>query len=338
MLINSFFVIQIALWRSGFVARWDDYGRRLAHASPPAASVVNGFSRQLSPNPFHSVASRYQRVDTVTSPELPRLDYKYCSHPDAPFSGLGCTETGRMLINSFFVIQVGVKYQTYSIRDNSVTLTVLPSPHFLVTMMFDCISVIKLLLLTSGDVELNPGPSSASESDSEAMTTRQMLEKILKEQTKTTQTLKELTKNLKHVETTVANIQERINAIETDMGRLTKCEEQIAEFEETCQRTSKQVQDIVAKIDDLENRSRRNNLVIYGVTEGPREDTQSLEQKVKKDIFKDILGIDVASIERIHRVGYPQSGRQRPVVLRLYNFAEKYKILSCCNKLKGFVA
>ncbi|XP_077553203.1 uncharacterized protein LOC144167965 [Haemaphysalis longicornis] len=95
----------IALWRSGFVARWDDYGRRLAHDSPLAASVVNGFSRQLSPNPFHSVTSRYQGIDTVTSPELPRLDYKYRSHPDAPFSGLGCTETGRMLINSFFVIQ-----------------------------------------------------------------------------------------------------------------------------------------------------------------------------------------------------------------------------------------
>lgn len=201
--------------------------------------------------------------------------------------------------------------------------------------MYDCISVIKLLLLTSGDVELNPGPSSASESDSEAMTTKQMLEKILKEQSKTTQTLKQLTKNLKHVETTVANIQERINAIEADMSRLTKCEELLAECEGTCQSTSKQVQDMVEKIDDLENRSRRNNLVIYGVTEEAREDSKSLEQKVKKGIFKDILGIDVASIERIHRVGYPQSERQRPVVLRLYNFAEKNKILSCCNKLKG---
>lgn len=182
---------------------------------------------------------------------------------------------------------------------------------------------------------MNPGPSSSSECDSESMSTKQMLEKILKKQTKTTKTLKHQTKNLKHVETTVANIQEKINAIEANMGRLTKCEKLLAECDETCRSTSKQVQYLVAKIDDLENRSRRNNLVIYGVTEEQKEDVESLERKVKKEIFKDILGVDVLSIERIHRVGYPQRERQRPVVLRLNNFVEKNKILSRCQKLRG---
>lgn len=50
-----------------------------------------------------------------------------------------------------------------------------------------------------------------------------------------------------------------------------------------------------AKEEDLDNRSRSDNRVIDKVIEEPRG-TQSLE-KQREEVFKDILDIDVGSIE-----------------------------------------
>lgn len=80
-------------------------------------------------------------------------------------------------------------------------------------LLCDCLHVIRLLLLTSGDIELNPGPSS-SYSEPETQLNSQLLKKILKEQTKTNRALASLTNNLKQVESAVEDIQSRISNIE----------------------------------------------------------------------------------------------------------------------------
>lgn len=88
-----------------------------------------------------------------------------------------------------------------------------------------------------------------------------------------------------------------------------------------------------AKVDDLENRSRRNNLVVYGVEESHEEDSK--KQKVNGDIFRKILGVEINSIERMHRIGQRNAERPRPVILKLCNYVDKTKVLSSCFKLKG---
>ncbi|KAH9378823.1 hypothetical protein HPB48_010825 [Haemaphysalis longicornis] len=123
--------------------------------------------------------------------------------------------------------------------------------------------------------------------------------------------------------------------MENEIGQLKQYKEKLAEYEKNCLGMTQQILELTAKVDDLENRSRRNNLAIYGVTEEPDEDSKSLQEKVQRTIFTDILDIAVKSVERIHRVGNPRSERPRPIVLRLLDFSEKSKILSCCNKLKG---
>lgn len=162
-----------------------------------------------------------------------------------------------------------------------------------------------------------------------------MLKKILKEQAKTNKRLKELTTNLKQVDSTVGSIQKRVTSIEKEMGKLQTFEQKLAECEATCSNTSAQVSELLVKVDDLENRSRRNNLIIYGINEEPEEDVKSLEDQIKHKLFKDVLEIEVTSVERIHRIGKYKKNQHRPVIVRFYDFAEKAKILSCCNKLKG---
>lgn len=221
-----------------------------------------------------------------------------------------------------FFVQVGDKS---SVRNNSLTLIVLPSPHFLV-MLRECADVIRTLLLMSGDVELNPRPNT------EANSTDQMLKKILKEQTKTNETLKDLTCNHKHIETTVEGIKQRIETMEKVLGRLNHLEHKLAECDQACQDTNKLLLSLGAKVDDLGNRSRRNNLIIYGVSEEPNEDNRSLEDKVKKTVFKDLLDLEVRTIERIYRIGAKRGQSPRPVILRVFDFSEKSNILSHCFK------
>lgn len=54
-----------------------------------------------------------------------------------------------------------------------------------------------------------------------------------------------------------------------------------------------------------------------------------------QSIFEEKLGVTVASVERIHRLGRLTEGKPRPVILRLYDFNEKLDILRNASKLKG---
>ncbi|KAH7948914.1 hypothetical protein HPB49_003430 [Dermacentor silvarum] len=68
--------------------------------------------------------------------------------------------------------------------------------------------------------------------------------------------------------------------------------------------------------------------------EGTQENDAALVKKVTEEDFRDILKVQVTSIERIHRLGKKTPGRNRPIIFRLADFREKVKILSNCTKLK----
>ncbi|KAH7980702.1 hypothetical protein HPB49_018384 [Dermacentor silvarum] len=92
---------------------------------------------------------------------------------------------------------------------------------------------------------------------------------------------------------------------------------------------------LVLKVDDLENRSRRENLIVYGIKESVAENQQSLEQVVSKSILADTLKDPNVAIERIHRIGRPMEGRCQPVIYKLVAGRDKPNILKNCKKLKG---
>lgn len=86
---------------------------------------------------------------------------------------------------------------------------------------------------------------------------------------------------------------------------------------------------------DLEDRSRRNNLLIFGVDERPDETSDSIIDTVVKDIFSDILKVKVSSAERIHRIGRKVANKSRPVIVKFVDHRKKEQVLRNCNKLKG---
>lgn len=88
------------------------------------------------------------------------------------------------------------------------------------------------------------------------------------------------------------------------------------------------------KNDSLENRSRRNNIILHGLSEGPGENREELSAIISK-WFDDTLKVACPRIERCHRLGSNVRGRPRPVIMKLLDFQDKVVMLKNCYKLKN---
>ena len=95
------------------------------------------------------------------------------------------------------------------------------------------------------------------------------------------------------------------------------------------------------KIDQLENNSRRENLVFFGIPEkkpGGFETWENCENLVR-DILKNRLSIDeeTIGIDRAHRLNTRL--KPRPILVKFSNFKDKTRILATfrdCEKVQEF--
>ena len=91
------------------------------------------------------------------------------------------------------------------------------------------------------------------------------------------------------------------------------------------------------KLVDLEDRSRRNNLRIYGISESKYQAWGKCEEKVG-EVFREKLGLDNIHIERIHRVKRGKKDKNtkpRKIVCNLLSFKEKKVVMKNAKKLKN---
>lgn len=97
------------------------------------------------------------------------------------------------------------------------------------------------------------------------------------------------------------------------------------------------IQELLDKTDDLENRSRRNNLCFDGITETPgSESWEKSEENVRK-VLKDQLKLDDEDIiiERAHRVGKRKPGKCRSIVAKFLSYKDREQVFKSKRKLKG---
>ena len=206
--------------------------------------------------------------------------------------------------------------------------------------------VICVLLLVAGDVESNPGPTAPRKvkqstldnpptpktpapQENETVNIRDIIHEEFKKWS--AQFMSEMDERFLSVNTSLSEIKEtlaesnkRISDLEQKNDRLT------AELESMKNR----VQNHLIKIDDLEARSRRNNLVIHGLPrKTPKESWEDCE-KLIVDMLEEKVGVTQAPIDRAHRLGGPTKSNA-PIILRLSNFKDKQRILEKRGKLKG---
>ena len=125
--------------------------------------------------------------------------------------------------------------------------------------------------------------------------------------------------------------------LDENAEKVTACTIQLDEAMLELRRMKKEKEEIIEKLDDLENRSRRNNLVFHGVPEARGEKCQ----ETVKALLCDFVGIspDTIEIERCHRTptGPASTADHKPRIIHVafstYGMKEKVR-KSCIAKFK----
>ncbi|KAH9374295.1 hypothetical protein HPB48_005615 [Haemaphysalis longicornis] len=247
--------------------------------------------------------------------------------------GFGAGTLADMQLISLLFTQVGLHYPIRASR----LLCALPAPPTLAFADAHCrkraraprsmsflfakrVFYLFLLLLLSGDVELNPGPVEMD-----------ILQSLQKGQTEILNNLASIESRIAKHEGMIADIKDSLVATKKQVEELGKI---VTEHKDDISILQKEFKNLQAKNVDLENRSRRQNLLFYGVDDNKAETWDESEELIKK-IVGDKLGIEVSSLQRAHRIGVYRNKKKRPIIANFASYKEGQEILSNAKKLKG---
>ncbi|XP_077536026.1 uncharacterized protein LOC144148352 [Haemaphysalis longicornis] len=214
-----------------------------------------------------------------------------------------------------FFIQVR-KHFGKCFRSNNVFLILLPCPRPLCDLVYNVCASLRFLLLMAGDVESNPGPE---------------FDELVEQ-------LKRIAGDIKEIKAGKAETNEKQSAIDKKLEKIASLEDKVTDCVNRIADLECSMAVMAKKLDDLENRSRRSNLIVYGVSEQEHESPEQLETAVVKEVFNDVLDVSISGVERIHRLGRAKQGdepKPRPVILKLVDYRDKANILKNCSKSKG---
>lgn len=134
----------------------------------------------------------------------------------------------------------------------------------------------------------------------------------------------DLKADMSYVRKDMQAINERVKATEE---RISTVEDQLSPMSKDLKRATQQIAFLLNKVDDLENRSRRNNVRVVGVPEKSEgKDPVSFFESWLADIIGKEQLSSLFAIERAHRVPLrppPPGAPPRPILLKLLNFRDR---------------
>ena len=134
------------------------------------------------------------------------------------------------------------------------------------------------------------------------------------------------------------SLETEVNNLKTNHENLKSDHEELKTSHENLQRVNEALSQKVAgmsqKLDQLENQSRRENLVFHGLKDKTNESWEESESNVRKYISED-LGLDDSriSIERAHRLNTKSS--PRPVIVKFSLFKDKDRVLKAYREKRA---
>ncbi|XP_064462448.1 uncharacterized protein LOC135373102 [Ornithodoros turicata] len=136
------------------------------------------------------------------------------------------------------------------------------------------------------------------------------------------------------MESKVSDIINRLQSLQNKTKNLSTIEQDVAAVYKMTDGLVAQQASFQSRLDDLEDRSRRNNLVLRGVPDA-RETWDETEAKVASALTTS-LGCEFPrnSIERAHRLGTFSSSKCRPVIVKFLSYKVKNMVLASRSKLK----
>ncbi|XP_057697484.1 cytochrome P450 2J4-like isoform X2 [Corythoichthys intestinalis] len=151
------------------------------------------------------------------------------------------------------------------------------------------------------------------------------------------ETLAKLEHKLDSINATVTDHSAKIGDLETNA---TLQDSRLTALEATCAMLSDSNAKLLAKVTDLEARSRRNNIRVLGLPESIEGQLQPTVffSKMLADVFGGVLNNTPPECDRAHRTfsAKPQPGqRPRPVIIRLHKYQVKDKIIREARAKRG---
>ncbi|CAN7981006.1 unnamed protein product [Ixodes pacificus] len=230
-------------------------------ACPPCADYCDHV-----PSPDHLIGTFETTLTTPTS----GTDASRPPLRPFVFRGLGGSMMNRPLSFFFFALQVGFICEPYCLRSDNRFLLRLPCPLRIVTpcsSLLDWLRVCLTLLIRSGDVEMNPGP----DEDTQAL-----LKQILEGQAKIAADITQIKCDQASLQTKLDGFEERLTVIDSNLSQLPAFDNKLWCLEDRIVALEVAVAQLTDKNEDLENQSRRNNLILYGLEEADNESPTSL--------------------------------------------------------------
>lgn len=214
----------------------------------------------------------------------------------------------------------------------------LPSPRQCYAIVIDCGSVLSLLLLLAGDVEENPGPTgtraTASASD-EHCDLALALSELKSGQSTLLNEMRALKTKLSKNDQILDTIQQRLSKIEQDCGSFVAIKTQVKGLETLAESQANQIAALTSRVDEAEDRARRQNLIFYGLADADGETWAQSEKKVIDHCASHLqLTVETRDIERAHRLGTFCSERKRPVIVKFSHFKERERVLVAGRRIK----
>ena len=216
-------------------------------------------------------------------------------------------------------------------------------------VLFGCLVAYtfwSLLLIRSGDVELNPGPPKPAPIFTRGSNRREssVTDPSSVKSPAPEPTLKDVMEKLLSVDTRLAHMEQNFdqklsNLSQTMATAYNEVKDKVSDlqdkYDDVCRENDllrQELDSVKTKTDDLENRSRRNNLLFYGIQREDKESNTECETKVH-NFLRDTLGIVAHNVmfDRVHRTGKKADS---PIIARCVYFKDKQMIMKLKSKLK----
>ncbi|CAN7937376.1 unnamed protein product [Ixodes hexagonus] len=197
-------------------------------------------------------------------------------------------------------------------------------------LLLMCLCVAQLLIC-AGDVETNPGPDKL---DQILAAVKESVESNKQYQKETTDKLNEINAGTSDINSRVAKLEESINEIAKLKEDIVAVNAAIREVRTEVNTISRRQRESELLSDELNNRMRRNNLIIKGLPENERENWSDSERIVRAFLSSN-LQVNVGEIERAHRLGMRKPDFNRPIIVKFLNFKCKDEVLKNAHKLRN---
>lgn len=92
---------------------------------------------------------------------------------------------------------------------------------------------------------------------------------------------------------------------------------------------------MIKKMDDLESRERRNNLLFYGLSDSNANETAAQSEELIISQCTAKLELSSLAVECVHRLGKFCKEKNWPIIVRFNSFKSRQAVLAKAFKLKG---